>query len=694
MIRFLIAFLCLSTLAQAQKELPLWFSEEFKNNTNRWDDWQEFNDFVRNNALYVHANKDFRILAEMDSRMVLPMQANSWGLSWGRKSMYEFYYFEINNKQQFRVGYQQGERYIALIDWKKSKEIEPEINTLEVIRKGEDLYCKINGKEVYKRGFPAFFGSEVSLRSSDRNVGWRKLEIYQEMGPINVSEAVKDYKTEKENLGGGINSTYIDKFPVISPDGKILYYLRENYPDDYGGQDIWFAERRLDGQWSEGKNIGRGLNNEESNFVNSVMPDNNTLCISNSYRGANNPEEIIAFTHRTVDGWSRPQGARIRNLKKQGRWVSFYLGADGRTLIFTMMRPDSYGGRDLYVSFLQDDGTFSEPKNLGPTLNTAGNEHCPFLAADGKTLYFDTDGHPGYGGRDIFVSRRLDDSWTNWTKPENMGPAINTSGSDEGIMIPASGEYAYFVSDQNSIGALDIFRLRLPDALKPLPTALLRGKVTTCEGTKPVEALLRVYVGLEERAYARSNPSTGDFQLALPAGQKYRVEVAVNESRFKKLDVFEVDLTDLGAYEERDLDAICVQEAGKKEPILVPEPIVKPTPKPTPKPDLMPVYFAYDKHDIRKESQLRLDSIYTILVAQADWKIELTGHTDGTGPDDYNARLSEKRVLSVADYLIKKGLPEGRIIQRLAKGEKEPVDDNTTVAGRARNRRVELRVVD
>lgn len=688
---FLLAFVAFSQLIHAQKSLPLWFSEEFKDNTNRWDDWQESNEFVRNNALYVHAHKDFRLLAEIDSRGVDAIQRNSWGLSWGRKSMYEYYYFEINNRQEFRIGYQQGESYKILKDWKKSKNIETAVNILEVRREGDFLYCSVNGKEVHEMRFPSFFGSEVSLRSTDRNAIWRKLELYQDMGVINVSEAVKDFEAAKENLGGGINSTYIDKFPVISPDGQMLYYLRENYPSDFGGQDIWFAERRKDGTWSDGKNIGRQLNNAESNFVNSVMPDNNTLCISNSYRDLGDPEAIIAFTHRTLDGWSRPTGTRIRKLQKQGRWVSFYLGADGRTLVFTMMRPDSYGGRDLYVSFLEDDGTFTEPKNLGKTLNTTGNEHCPFLAADGKTLYFDSDGHPGYGGRDIFVTRRLDDSWTNWSIPENMGPAINTSGSDEGIMIPASGEHAYFVSDKNSMGGLDIFRLRLPEALKPMPTALLRGKITTCHGEQPVEGLLRVYVGEEEKAYARSAPSSGAFQLALPAGQKYRVVIEVNEKKYIKGDTFWVDLTDLGAYEERDLEAICVENVDKTVP-----PIPTPEPKPelTPLPNLMPVYFAFDKYDLQKEAQVRLDSILDILLEQKDWKLEVIGHTDGIGTSVYNDKLSEHRVQSVVNYLLKKGLPETHIIRRIAKGKNEPIEDNSTVRGRAKNRRVELKVLE
>lgn len=683
MLRILIIFLCFGNICLAQNKLPLWFSENFGDNSNRWDDVQEYQEIVRFNALYVHNQKDFRLLAEIDSRSIDPRNSNSWGLSWGRSDADNYYYFEINNNKEFRISYRQLGIVYKLIDWKESKHIQLENNVLEIEHRGENLLFSINGQQVEKMGFKAFFGSEVALRSSDKQAVWRKLELYQDMGTINVAESVRDDKTEKENLGERINSKYIEKFPSISPDGKTIYYLRENYPGDFGGQDIWQAERLPEGGWGLGRNSGRDLNNSDNNFVNSVMPDNNTLCVSNSYGNYSSPDAVIAFTHRSETGWTRPQPVAIRNLQRLGRWLSFSLSADGRTLVFSMRRPDSYGGRDIYVSFLQADGSFSNPTNLGNAINTTGNEHCPFLAADGKTLYFDTDGHPGYGGRDIFVTRRLDESWTNWSKPENMGPGINTTASDEGIMIPASGEYAYFVSNQNSLGALDIYRLRLPDALKPMPTALLRGKVIECEGKKAVAATMRVYANGKEVANARSNPGNGEFQLALPAGVKYDVVIETNRAVYAKNDTFLVDLTTLEIYEERDLTPYCIE---KKDKVTVP------TEKPQPKiiPVLAPVYFDYDKYELTATAKAQLDSAFQILSTQKELRIELLGHTDAIGPDDYNQTLSENRIQAVEKYLIEKGLEQNRITSRIGKGKKAPVADNNTPEGRAVNRRVEL----
>lgn len=689
MMRYILLFLVLSSLQNldAQNQLPLWFSEKFTDNSNRWDDWQEQNEYVHNNALYVKEKDDFRIEASF-SVGALSKNYESWGLSWGRSSMYNHYYFECS-QNKFRIGYYENGSYKKIKGWKKSKALSSSFNKLTVERKKDNLIFYINDQKVYKTSFLAFFGTEISFRSSHPFPIWKKLEIYQDMGEINVNQEVKDYKATKENLGTNINTKYIDKFPMVSPDGKILYFLREDYPGDYGSQDIWYAERLPDGSWDKGKNIGPDLNNQSANFVNSVFPDNNTLCINNSYVSAGN-SGILAFTKRDGrGGWMRPVVSSIEGLQKQGRWVSFFLAADGRTLIFTMLRPDSYGGRDLYVSFLQNNGNFSAPINLGTTLNTSANEHCPFLAADGKTLYFDSDGHPGYGGRDIFVSRRLDDSWTNWSKPENMGPAINTTNSDEGLIIPASGEYAYFVSNENSIGGLDIYRLKLPESLKPQPTAILRGKVTECSGSKGVGTLIRIYHNRREVAYANSHPTTGAYQLALPAGKKYQVVIEINQAKFVKSDTIVVDLEDLEQYEERDLESVCLELRNKPKP---PTPPKVDTIIELEIPELEAVFFDYNKNNLSKEAEEKLDLAVEALTKKEDWQLELIGHTDSKGTLDYNQDLSNRRIAAVVTYLSQKGLSTERIEVKIAKGETDPIAENNTIEGRAKNRRVELKI--
>lgn len=685
--KILLLLLFCSNLCLAQ-EIPLWFTDDFIGNVNRWFMVKEYDEKTYYNALFVNSQKDFRLVAEFDSKRA---EGDArWGMSWGRKDVYKYYHFEINNKLEFRIGYKKNELFNTVEPWtKKEQIIKPDYNILEVRKTGSTLTFLINDKMVYKMEDRPFEQTGVAMKSTAMEVEFKRFSIYQDMGQINLVEGgdMAD-GTKPENLGDKVNSIYVDKSPSISPDGRTLYFVREDAPDGFGGQDIYFSTRGNDGVWAAAQNIGRPLNNQDNNFVNAVMPDNNTLMTINSY-GRTHEDEVLSFTNRTKDGWSLPSNKFIRQLQHIGRWVSFSLAADGKTIVFSMHRPDTYGGRDLYVTFMQPDGSFSIPRNLGKTLNTPGNEHCPFLAADGKTLYFDTDGHPGYGGRDIFMTKRLDDTWTNWETPKNLGPTINTKGADEGLVIPASGEYAYFVSDKDSYGGYDIFSLKMPKVLRPEPTAMVTGFVVDCYNQNAIPTTVRVYKegSVVADAYARTNPVNGQFKLALAGGFKYRIIADYNAAEETSSDTLEIDLTTLDAYKEQELDPICFQRKNKTgEPIKIPiraqhTPVFK------------SVYFDHDKYNINKAAVVILDAMVDTLKAYPDIFIEVLGHTDSNGSHDYNWTLATNRTAAVINYLDKKGIPRIRFIFK-GFGETKPAKDNDTSVGRAENRRVEFRVAE
>lgn len=683
------ALLLLSSLSlSAQKDIPLWLTDNFEGNVNRWYMVSEYGEKTYHNALYVNPNKDFRLVAEFNSEMV--SESASWGLSWARKDAYKFYHFEINTDQQFRIGYQKNGSYNVIEPWtRKAKVIDKNLNHLEVRKDKGTLIFLINDKMVYKMPFRAFEHSGVALRSSSKTVDFKQFSLYQDMGKINLVEGGDMVSgTTPQNLGAQVNSKYVDKSPTISPDGKTLYFIREDAHDGFGGQDIYFSTRSDNGEWSKAENIGRPLNNNSNNFVNAVMPDNNTLMTINSY-GRASYEEVLAFTYRTPDGWSTPRSKSIHKLQNVGRWVSFDLAADGQTIVFSMKRPDTHGGRDLYVSFLQTDGNFSIPKNLGPTINTTGNEHCPFLAADGKTLYFDTDGHPGYGGRDIFMAKRLDDSWTNWKVPKNLGPTINTKGADEGLVIPASGEFAYFVSDKNSLGYYDIYSLKMPEALRPEPTAMVTGYIVDCFTQVGISTTIHVYKDgqLTKNAYARTNPINGEFKLALAGGSKYAIVAQYNsELESSKSDTVYVDLTNLKSYEEQEIEPICFERKRKpNEPAKIPI-------RAQHTPSFESVYFDHDQYSLTSEAITILDTMADTLKVYPTLNINVLGHTDSNGSHSYNWTLAMNRSAAVIDYLETKGINRRRFAFK-GFGETKPIQDNTTNQGRAINRRVEFQVI-
>ena len=262
--------------------------------------------------------------------------------------------------------------------------------------------------------------------------------------------------SERENLGENINTTYEELLPVISPDGKELFICRGGDPKGKGSQDIWKSERTADGSWGKAVNIGAPLNNGNPNFVCSVTPDGNKLIVGGSYENAS--ADGISICSRGKDGnYEMPAKVLIKNFYNRRKYNEFCMSNSGKVILMTIERDDSYGGRDIYFSLLQADGTWSEPKHTGSSLNTAADEASPFLASDEKTLYFSSNGHIGYGSNDIFMTKRLDDSWTSWTEPVNLGSQINSEDWDAYYTLPASADYAYFASTPKSIRGIDFF---------------------------------------------------------------------------------------------------------------------------------------------------------------------------------------------------------------------------------------------
>lgn len=476
-----------------------------------------------------------------------------------------------------------------------------------------------------------------------------------------------------ENLGGRINSEYDEFYPVISPDGKTLYYGRTDHPKNFGAkQDIWYSELQPDGFWGEAVNIGPPLNNDNANFVCSILPDNNTMIVGNLYYPNGRPAPGISVSYRTKKGWSFPQMLVIEDFHNRGPFVNYFLAADGKTLLMALERDETYGEADIYVSFLLGNGNWSAPLNLGKDINTAGTESTVFLAPDNRTLYFASEGHNGYGRQDIFMSRRLDDSWTKWSEPQNLGPSINTPDWDAYFSIPASSDYAYFVSENNSFGGNDIFRIPLPDELRPKPVVLISGIVTDAKTKQPVEAdiLVETLKDGREVAIAHSDPETGRYTISLPLGDIYGFHaaadgyIAVNDN---------IDLLQQTHYEEltRNLQLAPI-EAGQSV-------------------DLNNIFFATGKWELQPESHAELNRLAKILHKNTQLRVSIIGHTDDVGEESDNQKLSEQRAKAVVRYLVQQGVAKNQLTAK-GLGESSPHIPDTSEEARKKNRRVEFRI--
>jgi outer membrane protein OmpA-like peptidoglycan-associated protein len=305
----------------------------------------------------------------------------------------------------------------------------------------------------------------------------------QEIDCIGISSTTAPYKHnvnvikytetvgQPENLGPNVNSQFYDHLPLISPDGSLIYFARkltnENNTRDFD-DDIYVAPVMPTGKFSKAENIGPPLNTSSANFICFISNDNNRLYVANKYiRNTYNYAGLSVSSKEKNGEWSKPKPLNIPNLYNKNEFTHYHMNMDENIALMAVQRDDSYGDLDLYVSQKYSDGDWSEPKNLGSVINTVGAEGSVFLAADGKTLYFSSSGHPGFGSYDMFMSKRLDDSWTNWSKPLNLGDKINTDEMDIYYTIPASGDYAYFSSGLTYFGKNDLYRIKLPKEARP-----------------------------------------------------------------------------------------------------------------------------------------------------------------------------------------------------------------------------------
>ena len=280
-----------------------------------------------------------------------------------------------------------------------------------------------------------------------------------------------------------INTVYEEREPIPSYDGNTLYFWRREAPENSGGVndpgDIWYTTRNRRGQWSGARRMRSPLNTKGHDFVWQVSKNHDTLWVNQVPPGVK--DDGLAFSVRNTNGyWDPPIEANIRGFNYKGSYKDYYLTKENIMLLPNEGNP-SYGGTDLYIAFPINDTAWGTPVNLGPRINSYGDDDAPYLAPDGKTLYFTSNGHGGKGRLDILVSKRLDDTWLNWSVPQNIGAPVNTNGDDFDFMVTEDGKTLYWCSDKNTYGSNDIFYLDLESCSVDIYP---EGDHTLCQGDK------------------------------------------------------------------------------------------------------------------------------------------------------------------------------------------------------------------
>ncbi len=461
------------------------------------------------------------------------------------------------------------------------------------------------------------------------------------------------------------------RYPVISPNGRQLYYTAKGIDDK---EDVYVADAISDSTWSNGRSIGWPINNATYNNVISVSQDGNELFLYGKYteQGAWGGEGF-SISRRTATGWSVPTSVNIAPFNSTASTREECLTPDRSVMLLSRNIPDdTRGEKDLYVSFRQTDGSYGKPINLGPNVNSPSNEGMPFIAADGKTLYFGSS-HESYGDDDIFVCKRLDDTWTNWSKRVNLGPTINTQGWDGYFTIHPSGRWAYMNSSdgyRSGIVRVDLPTDPVSRTLLPDPVLLVKGKVLNAKTGSPLSVNIQ-YLDLstgQRIGTAISEPAQGAYSIVLIGGRSYGFNAEL-QGYFPISE--NLNLEELQQYGEveRNLYLVPIEQGS----------VIR----------LNNLFFDTDKWDLRKESVEELDRLVDMLTTYPRMVIEISGHTDDRGSEAHNRTLSENRARSVLTYLTSHGISADRL-SAIGYGESKPLAKGTSDADRQQNRRVEF----
>jgi outer membrane protein OmpA-like peptidoglycan-associated protein len=488
-----------------------------------------------------------------------------------------------------------------------------------------------------------------------------------------LGEVLKPDPVFPEKVTNGINTSMDEYFPSITVDGSTLIFTRQEW--------LFSSGRKIPGQedlfqisWKAGETrfplrFDYPVNTPGNEGTVSVRQDGRTMLFTACNRPDSKGGCDIYLAVRTGEVWEKPYNLGYPVNTRY--WESTpFLAADGLTLYFSSNRPGGRGGMDLWKSSLKNDGSWTEPVNLGPVINTEGNEIAPFMLPEGTNLYFASDGHPGMGGFDLFRSGVSGKA--GWEIPVNLGYPVNTWHNEEGITMPGDPEFAIISSDRDSLTGKDLYLLKLPREKRPPKSVVIRGIVQNALDGSPVGAEVEI-VSLEGENSSRvvSDEISGEYLLGLPVSKSYRLNV--NRQGF----LF---------YSGRVL-ADTIQSRTEIQWDILLQPI-----RPGASITLNNIYFALDSYELLPESGGELTELTRLLKDNPSMLIEICGHTDSTGSREYNLELSRKRAESVMNHLVMQGIDSKRLSVR-GFGDSRPVADNDTEEGRSKNRRTEVRIL-
>jgi outer membrane protein OmpA-like peptidoglycan-associated protein len=809
---FVISMLFSFFLIQLSYAQPLLFSDEFDKSGNNWSTGNNSTILFKvENGAYKLTNKDFKRWHssrsvnyfshisdfEIEAKIKLTSgNINSLsGIEWDRYDNENCRLFEISGDGHFCIRTKlTDDEFKEVVPRTKSSSVKGigTYNVLKIKAVGQKISYYINDNLVYSAEKPIVKGSKFGFVVADEtSMEVDYIHIRQE-SLINLAD--HSSKSSKSRPLDKINTTANENRPILSKDGKTLYFSRDgNLIDGKKNKyaDCWYAKKGSDGIFKSPVDMGKPLNNSDDNFIVFVSENEQSLILANQYDTDGEALSDELSISKLANGrWSMPQNITIKNFYNEGTTQAEYcFSPDKKILISAINNENSTGAIDLCVSFQIDERTYSKPQDMGSVLNSIHSESFPVLSPDTKKLYFTSNGHAGYGNSDIFVSERLDDSWMKWSTPKNLGPELNSAGNEMGFYLNSAGEIAYFTSFRDSVNNLDIYEFYSEDK-KADSLCLFSGIISDAVSQKPLAAEITFFTSSKhnEVQLLKSNPGDGSFKGSLPidvtydfygikkgyysvtsrinlkskkdsivsykismlmypvqAGlivpmpnlafneknipteysifeierllhlmeeyptltvqlktplngtsqnfaqaesvMNYLISKGINESRFQKTDAgtissFEFKIVSVSPVQQEQTvqtsfsNDLKVSDLKKGQKFRVEN-----------------LYFMADSSSFTSASNKTLSEIAGFLTQNKNIKVEIGGHTNGLPTHEYCDRLSNDRAKSVYLYLLSKGVSE-KMITFKGYGKREAIDDNSTASGRAKNQRVEIKIIE
>ncbi|WP_338767556.1 OmpA family protein [Bernardetia sp. ABR2-2B] len=548
-----------------------------------------------------------------------------------------------------------------------------------------DLYIVVAGdyleegkyeeaEKLYQKAYQ-YAKSQTQKNLSIKGLATCKFAVEGIQNPLDI---------KPERVTEVINARKLQYFAVLTADEEEMYFTARESNDPRADEDILRSVKK-DSLWQTPEKVTE-LNTKTNEGTCTISADGRTIIFTiceGSERGVYGRCDLF-ISEKQGDKWSEPKN--MGDIINTRSWESqASLSADGRTLYFISDRSGGFGRTDIWKSTRNDRGVWEAPQNLGSQINTAGEEYSPFIHVNGRTLFFSSDTHLGFGGFDLFKTEIDENSEKGWTKPQNLGYPINTYTDQQSLFVTADGKTAYYadgetelqVDKQNRIIAEDlgnsyIYKFEMPEEIEITVSRYIKGTVYDAKTKEKLGANIDLYnlTNKTIQSSISSDPRNGKYLFVLNEGSNYALNVNKKGYLFQSLAF---DYSE-GTGENVTVD-IYLEKAEKGSKVV-----------------LNNIFFDTDKWELKEESKTELDLVTRYLQTNPKIKVQISGHTDNVGDKIYNQKLSEKRATSVVDYLINAGIPKAQLVIK-GFGEAQPQVENNSAENKAKNRRIEFEIL-